>query len=337
MTKTGPQLERFEKPLSRLRALFSVERVAPGAVDATIDEAYRTDARGDMFAVEGLLRLYRGIYDEPIEALLASIKAAEDTFGHAGEKVEWLDHAKKVGAPPRALEIMQRAADEGRAGLRALAAQLPERLDRLSAALRKIPWQREEKDARRVLRELAGALEKCEPLDYDPTDLQGGIHEMRRDLRWFLINLRALDGLVVLEPPSSMPLRLNCYSYLATHPIASGRFSRLDPNPKLGWVSSVPTTYFLALGKIVAELGDVKSFAENAEALARALHAAGEAPSPAAARERAIELTAGAGLRVVPDVPKAAARIMDELRDTRLLRRLRRHVRDGLRAAPGKR
>lgn len=331
MDTTGPQIERFAKPLARLRALFSAERLAPGAIDATIDEAYRTDARGDLFALEGLLRIYKGIYDEPFASLLESLKAAEDAIGHAGEKVEYLDHARKIGAPAGAIAALQKPADEGRAHLRSFLSGLPAVLDRLSV-LHEVPWQREEKDARRVIRELAAELDETAELDYDPEDLQGGIHEMRRDLRWFLIDLRALDGLVVLDPPGRMPLRLNCYSYLASHPIASGRFSRLDPNPKLRWVSSVPATYFLALGKIVAELGEVKSFAENIEALAHALHASGEAPSASAARGRAMELTEAASLPIVPDVPKAAERIMEELDDTRLLRRLRRHLRDGLRS-----
>jgi len=335
MAPTCPQIERFEKPLAVLRALFTAERVAPDAIDATIDEAYRTDARGEMFAIEGLLRIYAGIYGRPVAVMLESIKAAEDAFGHAGEKVDYLAYARKVAAPPGALALLQASADEGRVHLRAFVPEIPAMLDGLSAALRDLPWQREEKDARRVLREVADALRACEALDYDPEELQSGIHEMRRDLRWFLIDIRALDGLIVLDPPGGMPRKLNCYSYLATHPMASNRFSRVDANPKLHWVSSVPTTYFLALGKIVNELGEVKSFAENVEALAGALHASGGAPSAEAAHERAIELTAAAGMRVVPDVAKAAKRIMKELDETRLLRRLRRHVRDGLREVPG--
>lgn len=328
------QIARFEKPLAALRPLFRAERVAPGAVDATIDEATRTDARGRLFALEGLLRLYDGIYGRPLASMLEPVKAAEDAFGKAGEKVEYLEYAKKVGAPAAALVPLQRAADEAREHLRQALPRLGPALDRLAALLYELPWQDEAEDARRVVRGLAEELEELEGLEVDCHDLQKGIHELRRDLRWFLIDLQALDGLIVLDPPGAMPLKLNCYSYLATHPIASHPFSRVETNPSLRWISSVPTSYFLALGKVVTELGEIKTFAEDVEALAHALLATGEARSAAAAHHRAVELAAAAGKKVVPDVVEAAERVVEELRETKLLRRLRRAVKENLRAVP---
>jgi hypothetical protein len=334
MATSRPQIARFEKPLAPLRALFRADRVAASAVDATIDEAVKTDARGKLFALEGLLRLYDGIYGRPLASMLEAIKGAEDAFGKHGERVEYLEYAKKVGAPAAALAPLQQAADETRAHLREALPRLTPALDRLSVLLYELPWQEEAEDARRVMRELADELEELEELKVDCNDLQRGVHELRRDLRWFLIDLQALDGLVVLDPPGTMPLKLNCYSYLATHPIASHPFSRVDTNPSLRWISSVPASYFLALGKIVTELGDVKTFAEDVEALAHALLASGEARTAALAHARALELAAAAGKKIVPDVPEAAERLVEELKETKLLRRIRRAIKDNLRAVP---
>jgi hypothetical protein len=330
-----PQLARFQKPLAALREVLRPERLTPQTVDATIDEVVRVDARGRLFALEGLLRLYDALYGRPLADLLEPIKAAEDAIGKFTEKVEYLEFAGKVGAPPGAIAELGRVAEEVRAQLRSSLARVPAALDALAETTEELPWRDEAADARGVIREVARELGKNAALEYDLGELQAGIHELRRDLRWFLVYMQALDGLIQLEAPG-VPLRLNCYSYLVDHPIARSRFSRIDPNPALRWITSVPTTYFLALSKVVNELGEVKTFAEDVEALAHALEAAGLARSAGDAHEQAFALAAAKG-RVFEDAPEAARRIVKELKETKLLRRLRRHLREGLRAVPAAR
>src|SRR5262249_32144956 len=138
-------------------------------------------------------------------------------------------------------------------------------------------------------REIRRELEKDARLGWDLDDLEGGIHEMRRNLRWFLVYFQALDGLVVLEP-SRGPIKLNAYRYLETHPIAEGRFSKIAPTPALRWVTSTPRSSFRGLWKIVNELGDVKPEGEGVKAAARALRESGAAARPRESHARAVAL-----------------------------------------------
>lgn len=318
------QLARFEKPLATLEALFVPEALAPERIDATIDEAVKRDSRGRIFALEGLVRLYDGIH-ETLEPLLGPIKAAEDAIGAYTERTEYLDFANAVGAPAPVIEVLSASVRDARARLRQEVPAIPKALAQLRAALGATEWLGEEDDARAVIGEMARELRKYARLAYDPEELQSGIHEMRRNLRWFLVYVQALDGLILLEKGEG-PIKVNAYSYLETHPIAQSRFSKVAPNPALRWVTSISNAYFLALSKVVNELGEVKSQGEAVEALGHAFEETG-APD---GHEQAIALAAKRP-GYVASVPRAARRILQELEQTKLLKRIRKQLRAGLR------
>lgn len=323
------ELARFEKPLSSLTALCAPDRLAPDRIDATLDEIVKRDSRGRLFALEGLLRIYDGIHGKPFEGLLVLVKAAEDAIGAYTEKLEYLEAASKLGAPEPVLAALRATAAAEMARLRAFLPRLPSLLESVRSCLAATDGLDEEEDARAVVRELRRELEKNARLDWDLRDLEGGIHEMRRDLRWFLVYVPALDGLVVLEA-SRGPIKLNAYRYLETHPIAEGRFAKIEPNPALRWVTSIPRAYFLALSKVVNELGDVKSEGEGIEAVALAFRESGAAASPREAHARAVELFSRSPA-FLGDLSRAARRIRKELDQTELLERLRKCLRANLR------
>lgn len=320
------QVARFNKPLGALRQLVTPESTAPEALDATLDAVVARDARGALFALEGLLRLYRAVDGPPFEGLLEEVKALEDLIGKHTEKAEYLEFAerKAKAAPPAAVDVLRRDAEATRSALRAALPGLPAFLDRLEGTLEARPWRPEAEDGRRVLGAIGDELRRIDPDEYDLRDLQAGIHELRRDLRWFLVYVQAVDGLIEV-PRGVRPLRLNVYTYLETHPLAESRFSKVERNPALAFTTRVPFAYFLALSKVVNELGALKTFAEDVEALAHALERGGVAASPHDAEARARALCADVPGRV-DDVPRAARRIAQELSETRLLRRLRKEL-----------
>jgi hypothetical protein len=75
----------------------------------------------------------------------------------------------------------------------------------------------------------------------------------------------------------------------------------------------------------VNELGEVKSHGEAVEAIAHAFEETGARD----AHEQAVAL-ASQHPGYVADVPRAAKRIIQELATTKLLKRLRKHVREGV-------
>lgn len=318
------QLLRFEKPIATLEALLTPEALAADKLDATLDEIVKRDARGRLFALEGLLRIYDAIQPS-LAPHLGPIKEAEDAIGHYTERVEYLDYAKALEAPGPVLEVLTARAQDGRERLREQLAAMPATLAALRRALDATHWLGEAEDAEAVLAEIARELRRYAKKKYDLRELQSGVHELRRNLRWFLVYVQALDGLVLLERARG-PIKLNAYSYLETHPIAQSRFSKVPANLSLGWVTQISNAYFLALSKIVNELGEVKSHAEAVEAMAEAF----EETNALDGAEKAVEL-ARRQPNFIEDWPRAARRVKRELDETRLLSVLRKELRRNLR------
>ncbi|MBI3541810.1 MAG: hypothetical protein HY075_00850 [Deltaproteobacteria bacterium] len=324
---------RFEAPLKSLREFLPPDKVArgakPEALDPLIDAIVEKDARGLLFKLEGLLRIYDGIYGGALKKLRVDVKRAEDLVGWYSEKLEYLDYARKIEAPGPVVEAMGKVRDASKGELYDGMPEFPETLDRLQAELGKVDWERQRDDRVSVMRELARELKKYERLDYDMTDLQGGIHELRRNLRWILIYIQALDGLMVLEKGVG---RINEYSYLEGHPIAKSKFSKVEPNPRVKKPVQVPVEYFLALSKLVQEIGVIKSSAENVEAVAGGYFEAARESGKPISHKKALKMARDLARENDPDFvedPHAAARqSLKELKRTGLLRKLRKWVED---------
>ena len=74
-----------------------------------------------------------------------------------------------------------------------------ERLHLIAEELDAVEWHAAEKDRRKVAKFLVGELEEIEVAygknEFDFTELETGVHELRRQLRWVSIYAQSLDGL----------------------------------------------------------------------------------------------------------------------------------------------
>lgn len=322
------QVLRFEKHIAAFREIVGGKELPSRELDRAIDLLVEKDARGPLFRVEGLLRVYDSVYDAELAPFLAKIKRGEDAIGALTEKLEYLEFARKVGAPKRALKVMENDAATARARLKEALPVLMKNLVELEAALAKVEWKKPRKDTRAVIEELVSEIKKYEKAEYDMSELQLGVHEARRNFRWILIYAQALDGMIVLQN-SSAATKLAEYSYLETHPIASSPFSRIDPNPGVKRPVPLPVRYFLALSKVVNELGAIKNSGENAHALASALRRSGAARSSHSAHKMAHEL-AVKDPKFVGDFAARGRQIQKELERTKLLKRIRKALKNGV-------
>ena len=71
-----------------------------------------------------------------------------------------------------------------------------ERLKDWLIDLSKIDWQKEKKDRRFAIEEMVGQLKNLRDTKYDMKRLETGVHELRRELRWFAMYAQASDGLI---------------------------------------------------------------------------------------------------------------------------------------------
>jgi hypothetical protein len=98
---------------------------------------------------------------------------------------------------------------------------------------------------------------------YDLSHLEEGkgLHELRRELRWFLIKARVLNGMVTFKQGEQCPIAH--YGKLGTMPIASSKYSQLVPPSLEITPCSISRCLFLGLVDMTEELGSAKDAAEQ--------------------------------------------------------------------------
>ena len=224
------------------------------------------ELRGQWFRLESLARVWRNAYGKEFKPWLIKMKAIEDQIGLYSEKIEYLQFLEKVKTPAAQQErlIKQVAAERKKLEV-LLPLALKDMTDFLDFA-RTYPWPKKkqmDQDWAQALREeLKGVI----PLQYDLRELQSGIHEMRRNLRWFLIYFHAFGGWMVPEFKSG-PLVLNEYSTLIGSRYDTGPFARVERSPEFKNPRVIRRELFLGLSKVVEDIGVIKSNGEDIEAL----------------------------------------------------------------------
>ncbi len=289
----------FERVLGHVARMHDALSSKPD-VDALIDELMATDARRHLFALQGLARIYRDSADDAgkkatrgIEKVLARTKELEDAlgaYGYALDVQKWIA-GKQV---PRAARAM--LDDHAQAARRALTAVLedgwlPEdgtarRLEKIVGAFATLAAEghlsNEETDARELRRALARLCASIADKKLDMTNLEGGLHELRRQLRWVPITMMALDGLVRLDPAHDPLPR---YAALKSDPIADTPFGKLPVSPHEHVAINVSQSLFLQLSKTIGELGKLKDRGQLIHGLAQALEESAAATKKTAVRE----------------------------------------------------
>jgi hypothetical protein len=255
-------------------------------IDTFLDSLIEKDARTPLFRLESLLRLYRhkfpnltehhrkvkevedglGAYEYAVD----SLKFAQDKFkrenqgsdgGRNGEQELVLEAlAKKEKAARNDLaSLLQRST---------LTADLPQL--RSLVASRFTGWGTA-KDVPYVKRELQHGLKNVREGRFDFKKLEDGIHEFRRQLRWFPMTIDSLDGLVLVRDDAAGACPVPALEALAGSGAARHRYA----NPALRFPAAHPCTISRCLlwqvSKTVRDIGRVKDRAEGEAAVEGAL------------------------------------------------------------------
>ena len=170
--------------------------------------------------------------------------------------------------------------------------------------------------------EIARRLEKLQTRELDMEKLEKGIHELRRQLRWFPIYLTALDGIAVLDNGRNP---IPEYESLLRDPVAESAYALLPSSNREPVPFPISRSAFVANTKYVAELGDLKETGQLIDALVRALRLSGAVAGKKKARKRALRI-----LGITPEeaehVHERSAEIHREIRERGLLGALREEV-----------
>lgn len=207
------QIETFAKSETVSEKLFtnSIEKLSSAlkAIHKQLSEEgdavkqgkilLKSGVRVAAFDMQSLGRLYADYPEKDIKKLIKDVRKSgkdlEDALG-AFDKFESMNEKKE--AKEAAGELMTLIYDEGfldEDGETPL-------LKKLKKEVGNANWKSEQVDRSFVLSQLIAQLEVVRTTPYDMGRLEEGLHELRRELRWFSIYGRNIDGLLTAQKAS---------------------------------------------------------------------------------------------------------------------------------------
>ncbi len=259
-------------PPGHQRFLTQMGRLLPclGQAAAAKEPAltlYQSSARQWLFYLQSLCRIYRDVQDKkPFKALSAPIKALEDQLGAVDYWDGWLKDAAAQKDFPEVLHTaLERHKADELSKLQTLLdadewlhGDFP-RIRTMMKELAEVDWHKATKDRRKVAEFIAAELEEIEDDygagEFDFEELELGVHEFRRKLRWLSIYAQSLEGLIQLRPAGRIDAALQPYM---TKAVVESRYN-VVPAAATGiepLYFSAPRFY--ALSWIIAEIGTIK-------------------------------------------------------------------------------
>lgn len=323
------QEKRFHRQLGLLRDFYSSDEVTDATSERLLNDVFTVrEVRTHFFRLQALLRIYQVVYGVPLSELFVRVKEAEDRLGLYGDRIDFYDAAVKLYrdghleslAVIRYLKVLK---EEEKNQLAIFVKSIPVLLNEVEEVLSTIEWSRPRKDRREVGKFIDAEISRYADLPFDMNVLEAGIHEMRRKFRWLLLYIQSLEGLVALKDDAG---ELNMYRYLLTHPMAKGPFTTLNPSLPVKNPIVVPRHYFLALSKVVEELGTIKAVGEIHEAWIEAYVESGAARSEKEARD-IVENLLHKHPKYSMNIYREAEKVKAELEATSLITAIRREIR----------
>lgn len=221
------------------------------------------------------MRIYKDEYPESLKKYSKRVKKFEDVLGAYVDSGKRITFAKEVGAPTSALAYLRDQQKEVRDDFMNL---LDEHewlkksgnlTSRMIEVIQNMEWASVKDDRKFVLSWFAEELQKTEETPFDLDELQDGIHEFRRQLRWFVLTAQALDGLLLKSDSKKCPIKE--YATLPKQPIAKSKYAVLEPSPSEKNPCFISECLYLALVQTTKHFGLLKDLGEAKEMLAEAL------------------------------------------------------------------
>lgn len=285
------QVERFEIWVRDLKASMTLS----SDVNVVVDQLVKSEARNSTFHIQGLARLYQN-QDARFKALWADVKELEDAIGEY-DKWKTLDGAKSKEAKKDLFRLLEKEgwSKNGKSP----------KLDEISSQLRAYNWDNYPGDRAYVLVQLKVHLDYLVRTEFDVTRLEltdgdgNGLHELRREVRWFLIEAKALNGMIAYD--ASPTCSVEIYNELLQSRWATHKYAKFTRGEREIDPCFVEQCLILGLVKSVDGLGNLKDAAEE----------------DAASREAD---------RVPADLVPAALGLYRQMKETRVFSRLSENI-----------
>jgi hypothetical protein len=322
-----PGMQRFAVQLEKL--LGCVEPAVGSDHAAWV--FYQSSARQWLFYAQALCRVYKKVGSKKrFKALGETMKELEDRLGAIDYWDAWVKLCEPVKELPTAmLDTMLRHRAEEEAALQEVlenGAWLEKDCPALAAIIDDLEsedWEKPGKDREKIAEFLCEELEEIEQKyasgEFDFEQLEDGVHEFRRQLRWISIYGHALHGLLQTaadEKPEAF------HEKYMTESVLKSPFNQLPPAPAKGKVLEVAVGDFYALSWLISQIGKIKDQGQKIEALHHVADESGTVQD--AALEKCFAAMIPAAEQTMQEIPGLVAPMVETfLVKDRILTRMR--------------
>ena len=236
------------------------------------------DLRTPMFMLESLAKMNAKIYHKKtFEKLLLKFKALEDALGALDYYVtidKQFAGNKKIATPIKIFIT-------SKISLHALALNKllvndnwlnGKRIAKINKKLSTVKWYKPSKEIEKInafyTTEIAKIIDFVLQNKFEFTDVELGVHELRRKIRWLSIYPHALQGVVKLQ--ATKPIAPALKKYLMPE-IVNSKYNTLPALVNDNQYLGINQASFFALSWLIAELGKIKDAGLALYALKEAL------------------------------------------------------------------
>lgn len=226
---------------------------------------FKNGGRNVLFRLEALCRAYRGITNKKFfDTWYKQFKLVEDMLGDMDHQLAMHEHFSSVSGLQKASEktfmvVYHQYATMTTEALTNGGFLNGSALKEFEEGLQMTDWPEGDKNKVEFALAICTELEKVEDKyrhgEIDPWDLEKGLHEIRRRLRWVSIYAQVAHGWVQLRKSPFIPEELEDY---CTEEILKSPYNVLPKKPTGVTPLYVQSNYFYALSWMIQYLGDLK-------------------------------------------------------------------------------
>jgi hypothetical protein len=241
---------------------------------------YQNNARSPLFMLEALSKIYSSLHNKKKFAKIEShFKIIEDTLG----AIDYYDLAAKDLAKNKKIPtaIIHYLYAQSREKIQYLNEVLIEqdwlsedknRINKIQKKLLTVNWQKEDIEVNEINEFYGESIYHIasfmQGINFQFTELEAELHEIRRKLRWLSIYTQALRGTIQSRKQKKVPVHLKKY---CTSSITNAAFNKMPNQGKAKWILLVDQDYFYALSWLIEELGKLKDSGLHILAIKEAL------------------------------------------------------------------
>ncbi|MGZ5279513.1 MAG: hypothetical protein ACXWC9_06205 [Pseudobdellovibrionaceae bacterium] len=257
------QKARFEPWLKILEASIN----SSSNPNKVAEELLKGENRIAAFNLQALGKVYLNQDAQFSEQIRVNFKALEDAIG---EYDKWNKIAEK-SAKEKDKKRVEKAKEKFVNMLKKekwINAGSEGKLEEIRNAIKKYKWLSYADDKQQIIQDLVTQLENLDQTSFDlsrleKTDSDGnGLHELRREIRWLMIEMRVLNGLIQFKEDPSICSVPEFAEFFKT-PLASSKYSTLPADVLEKDPCRIEQCLFLGLSKSVNTLGEIKDAAEQ--------------------------------------------------------------------------